>query len=86
MISTQIRTSVLMKLIMTTSSTTTTTPNIGVDLSKLQQQKGISFQEGGSSSSTKKPITNANDKDKGKGIHVETTIKEKKSLQELEME
>ena len=41
---------------------------------------------GGSCSSTVKPVTTSNPKDKGKSVHVEPTVEEKKKLQQLEFE
>lgn len=69
-----------------TTSTTMSTPNVEVDLSKLQSEKGFNISEVGSRSSTAKPVTTSDPKDKGKGVHVEPTTEEKKKFQELEME
>lgn len=94
LISTHILTSLLMKAIMTTSSNVKVElrkdnnirPNVKDDFSKLQSKKWINIREGGSSSSTSKPVTTSEPKDKRKGVHVELSAEEKKKLQELEME
>lgn len=85
-ISTQIPMFLPMKPIITTSSTTTPMPNVKVDLFKLQHKKVIWIWEGGSISWAVKPITNTFPKDKGKRVHVEPLAKEKKRLQEIELE
>ena len=46
--------------------TKTTTPNVEVDMSKLQSKKGLNINDEGSSSSTFKP--DATSESKGKGI------------------
>lgn len=82
-ISNQIMTTIQTKLVVTA---TTTDTNINVNLSKLQQKKEISIGEGGSSPAIIKTTSIVDSKYKGKGVHVEPSAKEKKRLQELEME
>lgn len=86
-ISTQILTSIQMKSIVTSSTTTTKIyPNVEFNILKLQSNKGLNINEGGSGSSTAKPVTTFDPKDKGKGVHVEPTTEEKKKLREIKME
>lgn len=58
----------------------TTTQNIEVDMSKIQSKKGRSVNEGGSGSSSHKPVTTSDPNEKGKYVHVEPTTEEKKNL------
>lgn len=85
MISTQIPTSLSMKSIVTTSKTTSTS-NVKVNISKFQSKKGLNISEWGSGYSIFKAIATSEAKGKVKGTQVERKTKEKKKLQELEIE
>lgn len=62
LISALIPTSLPMKVVMT-NLTTTTASNVKIDMSKLQSKKWLNKNKGGSSS-TSKPVTTSNPKDK----------------------
>ena len=83
--STQIPTMIPMKPVSSIATTTTNVSQANVDWSKLQK-KGISIGKGGSSSAIIKTTSTIDRKDKGKGIHVDPSIEEKKTEQEVEIE
>ncbi|CAI9281095.1 unnamed protein product [Lactuca saligna] len=66
--------------------TTTITPNVKVDILKLQSKKGFNVNEIGSRSSIVKFVATLETNVKGKSFHVEPSGEEKKRLQELELE
>lgn len=69
-----------------TTSTTKSTPNVEVDMSKLQSKKGLNINEGGLGSSTIKHVATSDPSGKGKDVQVEPSEEEKKRLQKLETE
>lgn len=72
--------------IITITTSTINSPQVNVELWKLQKVKGILISEGGSSSAIVKTTLTTNPKDKGKSILVEPSTEEKKSLLEIKME